>query len=134
MVVSLSFSPRPFSGGEGQGEGALTSPHAASSAAILTVGNRESFDQLRFLYMEFWRNTLPSAGSFNRVIQIKAADSVALLGLAERGEQILLACQASALIESSRLRSGIPASEPVPWPESTRQYLKQWWRNAARSR
>ena len=133
-----SFSPRPFPGGEGQGEGVLRfcpqPPPLSRSSRNLAVGNRKSFDRRFFLRMKFGRNTLPSAGSFNRVIQIKAADSAALQDLVERGEQILLACQANALIESSRSRSGIPPSEPVPWPESTRQFLKQCWRNAARSR
>ncbi len=44
---------------------------------------------------------------------------------AERGELIIAACAAAAMIEDGKIRSGLPPSQPAPWPESTWAFLKK---------
>ena len=50
--------------------------------------------------------------------------------LDERGELIRRACQAAAEIEASRIRSGLPPSQPAPWPSSTWEFLRKHAANA----
>ena len=47
------------------------------------------------------------------------------LSLKERGELLMAACRAAAQIETSRLRMGMPESQPAPWPESTWRFLAE---------
>jgi hypothetical protein len=47
------------------------------------------------------------------------------LSLDERGELLMVACRAAAEIEASRLRMGLPPTQPAPWPESTRRFLAE---------
>jgi hypothetical protein len=54
------------------------------------------------------------------------------LSLDERGELIMAACRAAAQIEQGRLDSGLPPSQPAPWPESTWQLLKRHAPNGQR--
>lgn len=46
------------------------------------------------------------------------------LSLDQRAELIMAACQAAAALERGRIASGLPPSEPVPWPESTWAMLR----------
>jgi hypothetical protein len=43
----------------------------------------------------------------------------------QRGRLILSACQAAAMIERGKIRSGLPASKSDEWPESTWRFLKE---------
>lgn len=54
------------------------------------------------------------------------------LSLAERGELVISACRAAAQIEQGRLDSGLPPSQPAPWPESTWQLLRRYAPNGQR--
>lgn len=54
------------------------------------------------------------------------------LPLDERGELIIAACRAAAQIEQGRLASGLPPSQPAPWPESTWQLLRRYAPNGQR--
>ena len=54
------------------------------------------------------------------------------LSLDERGELIVAACRAAAQIEEGRLASGLPPSQPAPWPESTWQLLRRYAPNGQR--
>jgi hypothetical protein len=47
------------------------------------------------------------------------------LSLEERGELLMAACRAAAEIEASRLKMGLPPTQPAPWPESTWQFLAE---------
>jgi hypothetical protein len=46
--------------------------------------------------------------------------------LEERGRRIQQACRLAALQEQSRRRAGLPPTVPVPWPESTREFLRKY--------
>lgn len=50
---------------------------------------------------------------------------VRAMSLAERGRLLEAACRAATEIEHSRLANGLPPSQPVPWPESTWEFLKK---------
>jgi hypothetical protein len=52
------------------------------------------------------------------------------LSLAERGQLIIFACRAAARIEQGKQRSGLPPSQPEPWPKSTWMHLQKWARDA----
>ncbi|MBP87453.1 MAG: hypothetical protein CMJ64_12135 [Planctomycetaceae bacterium] len=67
---------------------------------------------------------------------IQAKDNLAdlrALTMEERGKLIKMACQAAARLERSKILSGLPPSQPAPWPKSTWQFLKEHARNAQRS-
>ncbi len=51
------------------------------------------------------------------------------LGAEERGEMIRLACRGAAEIERGRMESGLPVSQPVPWPPSTIELLSKYARH-----
>jgi len=48
------------------------------------------------------------------------------LSLEERGRLLVSACRAAAIIERGRLASGLPPSQPAPWPDSTWALLKKY--------
>ncbi|MCU0981862.1 MAG: hypothetical protein MUF25_22145 [Pirellulaceae bacterium] len=48
------------------------------------------------------------------------------LSLDQRGELIMAACRAAAALERGRIASGLPPSQPVPWPESTWALLRKY--------
>jgi hypothetical protein len=54
------------------------------------------------------------------------------LTIEERGEMILSACRAAALIEQGRIESGLGRSQPMPWPPSTFAFLKKHAPNGKR--
>ena len=47
------------------------------------------------------------------------------LSLEERGRILGAVCRAAARLERSRLANGFPPSQPVPWPESTWEFLRR---------
>jgi hypothetical protein len=47
------------------------------------------------------------------------------LSFEERGKLLAAACRDAAAIEASRLKMGLPASKPEPWPESTWRFLAE---------
>ena len=47
------------------------------------------------------------------------------LSLHGRGQLLMVACRAAVKIEDSRLRMGLPPTEPAPWPESTWKFLAE---------
>jgi hypothetical protein len=47
------------------------------------------------------------------------------LTLEERGKLVSLACRAAAEIEASRIKMGLPPTQPEPWPESTWRFLRE---------
>jgi len=61
-------------------------------------------------------------------------ESFRSLSLEERGQLIIAACRAAAQIEQGRLASGLPPSQPAPWPDSTRQLLKRYAPNGQHRR
>jgi hypothetical protein len=48
------------------------------------------------------------------------------LSLGERAELLIAACRGAATIEEGRRQSGLPPSTPVPWPDSTREFMTKW--------
>jgi len=52
------------------------------------------------------------------------------LSMEERGELLVIACRTAALIERSRIASGLPPTEREPWPESTWEFLRKHAPNA----
>lgn len=52
------------------------------------------------------------------------------LSLRERGELLESAYAAAAEIERSRRAAGLPETEPVPWPQSTWEFLRRHAPNA----
>lgn len=48
------------------------------------------------------------------------------MSLAERGELLLSACRTAAMLEQSRIASGLAPAEPAPWPESVRALMAAW--------
>jgi hypothetical protein len=64
---------------------------------------------------------------------LKADDLLRLrsLSLEQRGALIESACKSAMAIERGRIASGLPRSEPAPWPASTWEFMK---RHAARVR
>ncbi len=48
------------------------------------------------------------------------------LSLDQRGDLIIAACRAAAVLEQGRIASGLPPSQPVPWPESTWALLRKY--------
>lgn len=53
------------------------------------------------------------------------------LTMEQRGWLIIAACELAAELERSKIASGLPPSQPAPWPKSTWDFLK---RSAARVR
>lgn len=45
--------------------------------------------------------------------------------LEDRGKLLEAACRAAMEIERGRLASGLPPSQPAPWPESTWELLRR---------
>jgi len=52
-------------------------------------------------------------------------DRLRQLTVKERGELLAIACHDAAEIEASRIKMGMPPSQPVPWPESTWHFLAE---------
>lgn len=50
----------------------------------------------------------------------------------ERGEMVAAVCRAAAKIHAGRIASGLPPSQPTPWPASTWELLKRLIANARR--
>lgn len=48
----------------------------------------------------------------------------------QRGLLIISACQAAMAIEHGKMQSGLPPSQPSPWPKSTWEFLKKSTRDA----
>jgi hypothetical protein len=55
------------------------------------------------------------------------------LSIRERGEMVAAVCRAAAKIHAGRIASGLPPSEPTPWPDSTWALLKRLTANAKRT-
>ena len=47
------------------------------------------------------------------------------MSMQERGRQLAAACRLAASIERGKIDSGLPPSQPVPWPQSTWEFLKK---------
>jgi hypothetical protein len=47
------------------------------------------------------------------------------LSIDECSELLAAACRDAAEIEASRIRMGMPPSQPAPWPESTLKLLQE---------
>lgn len=60
--------------------------------------------------------------------RLRAADRKQLrqLTLEERTRLIKSACRATQAIDRSRIESGLPLSEPTPWPKSTWELLRKY--------
>ncbi|MEO8494488.1 MAG: hypothetical protein ABI614_05435 [Planctomycetota bacterium] len=60
-------------------------------------------------------------------VRQRQADEIKLrsLSLAERGAMIESACRTAAEILRSRIKSGLPAPSPAPWPASTLEFLSK---------
>jgi len=43
----------------------------------------------------------------------------------ERGEMVAAVCRAAGKIHAGRIASGLPPSQPTPWPDSTWELLKR---------
>lgn len=56
------------------------------------------------------------------------------LSLDERGQMIIAACRAAVQIEQGRVASGLPPSQPAPWPDSTWELLKRYAPNGQQRR
>ena len=52
-------------------------------------------------------------------------ESFRTLSLEQKGELLLAACRTAAEIERGRSSSGLPPSQPAPWPESTWELLRR---------
>lgn len=52
------------------------------------------------------------------------------LSLDERAKLLAAACRTAAEIEASRLKMGLPPTQPAPWPESTWKFLAEAARRA----
>ena len=48
----------------------------------------------------------------------------------ERGELLVSLFRAAMEIEQSKIASGLPASEPAPWPQSTWEFQRKWTQHA----
>ena len=53
------------------------------------------------------------------------------MSMAERARLIEAACRAAAVVARDRAAAGLPPVKPVPWPESTWEFLRK---HAARVR
>jgi len=73
------------------------------------------------------KQIVPSESPRQRDQQIQWLRS---LSLEERGELIASACRAAAVIERSRIQSGLPPTQRAPWPESTWELLRKHAPNA----
>jgi len=47
------------------------------------------------------------------------------MSMAERGRQLAAACRLAASIERSKIKNGMPPSQPEPWPDSTWEFLRK---------
>jgi hypothetical protein len=47
------------------------------------------------------------------------------MSLAERGKLLEAACRAAAVMVRDRAAAGLPPIKPVPWPESTWEFLRK---------
>ena len=52
-------------------------------------------------------------------------ESFRTMSLEQRGELLMVACRAAAEIERGRSSSGLPPSQPAPWPQSTWELLRR---------
>jgi hypothetical protein len=59
------------------------------------------------------------------IIAAEACDAAefAQLPMRRRGDLLISACQAAAALEESRLKMGLPPTEPAPWPSTTWTFL-----------
>lgn len=46
----------------------------------------------------------------------------------ERDRLLKSVCRTAAQIEAKKIAAGMPPSEPAPWPESTREFLREYAR------
>ena len=53
-------------------------------------------------------------------------EAIRKLSLEERTQLIKSACRAAQAIDRSRIESGLPLSEPTPWPRSTWELLRKY--------
>jgi hypothetical protein len=58
-------------------------------------------------------------------VKRQEAISVRDLTLDERGELLAAVCRDAALLERSKIESGLPPSVPAPWPASTWEFLRK---------
>jgi hypothetical protein len=58
-------------------------------------------------------------------LELQDLDRLRSLSLSERGALLAAVCRDAAQIEASRLKMGLPPSQPVPWPESTWKFLSE---------
>jgi hypothetical protein len=52
-------------------------------------------------------------------------ESVRAMSMDERGILLAAACRDAAAVERSRIESGLPPSQPAPWPASTWAFLAE---------
>lgn len=43
----------------------------------------------------------------------------------ERARNLDAACLQAEVLEASRVQRGLPPSEPAPWPDSTREFMRR---------
>ncbi|HEY4760821.1 MAG TPA: hypothetical protein VIH42_09600 [Thermoguttaceae bacterium] len=65
------------------------------------------------------------------VVESGDIERLRALSMRERGRLIEAACEAAAVIYSSRLAAGLPGIQRAPWPESTWEFFRK---HAARVR
>jgi len=52
-------------------------------------------------------------------------ESLRTMSMAERGRRLAAACRLAASVERSKTKSGMPPSQPEPWPDSTWEFLRK---------
>ena len=62
-----------------------------------------------------------------KIVELERGDSDRLrqLSMEERGDLLATACRDAAEIEASKIKMGMPPSQPVPWPKSTWLFLAE---------
>ena len=62
-----------------------------------------------------------------RIAELERGDSnrIMQLSLHERSKLLSAVCRDAAEIEASRIKMGMPPSQPAPWPESTWRFLAE---------
>lgn len=66
-------------------------------------------------------------------LELSDLDRLRQLSVDERGNLLAIACNDAAEIEASRIKMGMPPSQPVPWPESTWKFLAEAARRVRRA-
>jgi hypothetical protein len=67
----------------------------------------------------------PKDSSHARELTEREIADLRALTLEERGRMIDAACRSAASILESRRRAGLPDARPIPWPESTLEFLRR---------